>query len=70
MTITDDVGRLADGSGRTARLAIDRLVRPVWYALVAYGGLWLGGVEFAADGTPVPRLPFDEDPARQDLRAS
>jgi hypothetical protein len=49
------------------------MLRPVWYALVAYGGMWLGGVDFDQDGTPVPRLAFVDDaeePAWEDLRAS
>jgi hypothetical protein len=74
MTITDDVGRIPGDTGRTlARLAADRLVRPVWYALVAYGALWLGGVDFDANGNPVPRLALVQDPAEpawEDLRAS
>ncbi|MER6128493.1 hypothetical protein ABT173_39210 [Streptomyces sp. NPDC001795] len=74
MTITDDVGRLTADTGRTfARLAVDRLVRPVWYALVAYGGMWLGGVDFDAAGKPVPRRPVAQDspePAWENLRAS
>ncbi|WP_371671403.1 hypothetical protein OG985_29565 [Streptomyces sp. NBC_00289] len=73
-TTTDDVGRIPRDPGRTlTRFAVDRLVRPVWYALVAYGGMWLGGVRFEADGTPVPILPIPHDapePAREDLRAS
>lgn len=73
MTITDEADRIADDVGRAlARVAVDRVLRPVWYALVAYGGMWLGGVDFDQDGTPVPRLAFadTEEPAWEDLRAS
>ncbi|CAM5403829.1 hypothetical protein ACPCIX_16280 [Streptomyces pseudogriseolus] len=74
MTITDDVGRLAGGARRTlTRLAVDRLVRPVWYALVAYGGIWLGGVQVDSEGRVVPLVPTghdDPEPAGRGLRAS
>ncbi|MET9912342.1 hypothetical protein ABZZ74_37055 [Streptomyces sp. NPDC006476] len=74
MTITDEVDRIPGDIGRAlARTAVDRMLRPVWYALVAYGGMWLGGVDFDQDGTPVPRLALVHDapePAREDLRAS
>ncbi|MZD07803.1 hypothetical protein GTW43_22360 [Streptomyces sp. SID5785] len=74
MTTTDEVGIPTGGTGRTlAGLAVDRLVRPVWYALVAYGSMWLGGVDFADDGTPVPRWPVGADVldhAPDGLRAS
>lgn len=74
MTITDDAVAIAGDARRSlARLALARLARPVWYALVAYGGMWLGGVEIGRDGRVVPLVPAGRDavePARQDLRAS
>ncbi|MGW0631095.1 hypothetical protein [Streptomyces sp. NPDC002758] len=74
MTITDEADRIPGDVGRTlGRFAVDRMLRPVWYALVAYGGMWIGGVDFDQDGRPVPRLALVHDapePAREDLRAS
>ncbi|MFI6942051.1 hypothetical protein ACIBI4_22495 [Streptomyces sp. NPDC050418] len=54
-------------------LADHRLIRPVWNALVAYGSMWLGGVDYTVDGTPVPRWPAAPDAADRapgGLRAS
>ncbi|MFC8130167.1 hypothetical protein [Streptomyces sp. NPDC057302] len=60
--------------GPLARIVVNRLVRPVWYALVAYGGFWLPGgsqyygdaLRYAAGPGPGP----DENPRGQHLRSS
>jgi hypothetical protein len=33
----------AHSGGSVARVALERLLRPIWNALVAYGSLWLPG---------------------------
>ncbi|MGW5869035.1 hypothetical protein ACWFRJ_43695 [Streptomyces sp. NPDC055239] len=58
--------------GLFARIVIDRLMRPVWYALVAYGGFWLpGGSQFYGDALHYAAGPGpDENLRGRHLRSS
>ncbi|MFG2503292.1 hypothetical protein ACGFSB_34405 [Streptomyces sp. NPDC048441] len=58
--------------GLFARIIINRLVRPVWYALVAYGGFWVpGGSQFYGDALHCAAGPGpDKNPRGRHLRSS